>query len=215
MTLVESRLFSYLDKVIQMKVKKAQVTKKDVEALIAWIEAQEAGGKPTNTKDYPEFTKVLEEFEDRPLVWQIKKSIAYRGALNYRTKEYYKLNPGESYVDICGSMYIQIDKEVLDGADPRRKDMKLLFTKVTKASDFYASYSSIPPKHVDFEEYPQFHLKSHLRPKSDFINPYDMSDPTFGAYATMRSAAKETAANKDVNRPKVDIDALGDFKEWL
>lgn len=193
-----------------MKVKKAQVTKKDVEDLIAWIKAQDASSKSTNTKDYPEFTKVLEELEDKPLVWQLKKSIAYRGALNYTTGEYYRIRPGESYVDICGSRYIQIDKEVLDGADPRRKDMKLLFKKVTKASDFYASYSSIPPKHVDFEEYPKFHLKPHLRPKSDFINPYDPSDPSFGSYGMMWTVSKE-----DVNRPKVDIEALGDFKEWL
>jgi len=193
-----------------MKVKKARVTKKDVEDLIAWIKAQDASGKSADTKDYPEFTKVLEEFEDKPLVWQLKKSIAYRGALNYITGEYYEPNPGESYVDICGSRYIQIDKEVLDGADPRRKDMKLLFKKVTKASDFYASYSSIPPKHVYFEEYPIFYIKPHLRPKAAFTVPYDVYDPIFGAYVMMGPASKE-----DVNRPKVDMEALGDFKEWL
>ena len=198
-----------------MKVKKARVTKKDVEDFIAWIKDQYASGKSTNTKDYPGFFEELEEFEDKPLVWQIKKSIAYRGALNYITGEYYKPNPGESYVDICGSRYIQIDKEVLDGADSRRKDMKLLFKKVTKASDFYASYGSIPPEHVNFKEYPNFHLKPHLRPKAAFINPYDMSDPSVGSYEMMWAVVKGTASKEDVNRPKVDMDALGDFKEWL
>ena len=178
-TLVESRLFSYLGKGIQMKVKKAQVTKKDVEDLIAWIKTQHAIGKSANTKDYPEFTKVLAEFEDKPLVWQIKKGIHYRGALNYITGEYYKPNPGESYVDICGSKYIQIDKEVLDGADPRRKDMKLLFKKVTKVSDFWDSYSSIPPEHVDFEKYPKFYLKpthTDVIERRDFYDFISRSD---------------------------------------
>lgn len=189
-----------------MKVKKAQVTKKDVEDFIAWIKAQDASGKSADTKDYPEFTtKVLEEFEDKPLAWQLKKSITYRGALNYITGDYYKPGPGESYVDICGSRYIQIDKEVLDGADPRRKDMKLLFKKVTKASDFYASYSSIPPAHVYFEEYPIFYIKPYLRPKASF---YDVSK-FFGLHEMM------PASKEEANRPKVDIEALGDFKEWL
>ena len=189
-----------------MKVKKARVTKKDVEDLIAWIKDQYASGKSTNTKDYPEFTKVLEDSKDKPLVWQLKKSIAYRGALNCITGDYYKPNPGESYVDICGSRYIQIDKEVLDGADPRRKDMKLLFKKVTKVSDFWDSYSSIPPEHVDFEEYPCFRPKAP--PTTTYAAAYDISK-IFGLHEIM------PAANKDVNRPKVDMEALGDFKEWL
>ncbi len=149
-----------------MKVKKAQVTKKDVEDLIAWIKSQHESGKSTNAKDYPEFTKVLEEFEDKPLVWQIKKGIHYRGALNYRTQREREPGPGESFVDIFGVTYIQNDKEVLDGADTRRKDMKLLFKKVTKVSDFYEGYSSIPPKHVDFEKYPNFYLKPNYLYKS-------------------------------------------------
>ena len=178
-TLVESRLFSYLGKGIQMKVKKAQVTKKDVEDLIAWIKTQHAIGKSTNTKDYPEFTKVLAEFEDKPLVWQIKKGIHYRGAFNCRTQREDRPGPGESYVDIFGSTYIQNDKEVLDGADPRRKDMKLLFKKVTKVSDFYESYSSIPPKHVDFEKYPKFYLKptyTDVIERRDFYDFISRSD---------------------------------------
>ena len=207
-----------------MKVKKARVTKKDVEDLIAWIKDQYASGKSTNTKDYPEFTKVLEDSKDKPLVWQLKKSIAYRGALNCITGEYYKPNPGESYVDICGSRYIQIDKEVLDGADPRRKDMKLLFKKVTKVSDFWDSYDSIPPEHVDFEEYPCFRPKA---PPTTTIDPWAStwdraSTPLMRSYAAAYDISKifglheiMPAANKDVNRPKVDMEALGDFKEWL
>jgi hypothetical protein len=191
-----------------MKVKKAQVTKKDVEDFIAWIKAQDASSKSTNTKDYPEFTKVLEGLEDKPLVWQLKKSISYRGACNYTTGEKHKLGPGESYVVIGGSEYIQNDKEVLDGADPRRKDIRLLFKKATKASDFYASYRSIPPKHVDFEEYPNFYIKPYLRPKASFTAPYDISE-VFGLHEMM------PASKEDTNRPKVDMEALGDFKEWL
>ena len=193
-----------------MKVKKARVTKKDVEDLIAWIKAQDASGKSADTKDYPEFTKVLEEFEDKPLVWQLKKSIAYRGALNYITGEKYRLRPGESYVVIGGSEYIQNDKEALDGADPRRKSINLLFRKVTKASDFYASYRSIPPTSlVGFEEYPSFYPKPHLRPKGA-LNPYNIYEfGSFGLHEIM------FVVNKDVNRPKVDMEALGDFKEWL
>jgi hypothetical protein len=156
-----------------MKVKKAQVTKKDVEDLIAWIKAQHSSGKSTNTKDYPEFTKVLEEFEDKPLVWQIKKGIHYRLAFNCRTQREDRPGPGESYVDIFGDTYIQNDKEVLDGADPRRKDMKLLFKKVMKVSDFYESYSSISPKHVDFEKYPNFYLKPNYTDVIERRNFYD------------------------------------------
>lgn len=179
-----------------MKVKKARVTKKDVEDLIAWIKDQYASGKSTNTKDYPEFTKVLEDSKDKPLVWQLKKSIAYRGALNCITGDYYKPNPGESYVDICGSRYIQIDKEVLDGADPRRKDMKLLFKKVTKVSDFCAQYYLIPGTYRTLEEYPHFKLKPHHLRRGSL------------AFHEMMHA-------EDVSRPKVDMEALGDFKEWL
>jgi len=207
-TLVESRLFLYLGEGIQMKVKKAQVTKKDVEDFIVWIKAQDASGKSADTKDYPEFTKVLEESEDKPLAWQLKKSISYRGAWNYTTGERYRCRPGESYVVIGGSEYIQNDKEALDGADPRRKSINLLFRKATKASDFYASYSSIPPKHVDFEEYPIFYIKPYLRPKSSFTVPYDVSK-VFGLHEMM------PASEEKANRPKVDMEALGDFKEWL
>lgn len=192
-----------------MKVKKARVTKKDVEDFIVWIKDQYASGKSADTKDYPEFTKVLEGLKDKPLVWQLKKDISYRGAWNYTTGERYRCRPGESYMVIGGSEYIQNDKEALDGADPRRKDMKLLFKKVTKASDFYASYRSIPPPSlVGFEEYPSFYPKPHLRPKGAFTVPYDVSE-VFGLHEMM------PASKEEANHPKVDIDALGDFKEWL
>lgn len=145
-------------------MKKAQVTKIDVQRFKEWLEIQMTCERTSvDTRHYHAFQEILEEHNDKPLVWQIKKPPSYKSAHNYKTGGTFELGHGESYVDICGEKYIQNDKEVLDNEDPRRKSTKILFQKTAKLTDLACSYHYLPPElqtaHAKLEEYPHFFVK--------------------------------------------------------
>ena len=141
-------------------MKKAQVTKADVQRFKEWLETQMVCERTSvDTRHYPAFQDTLEEYDDKPPVWQIKKPLSYKCARNYKTGGTFELGQGESYVDICGEKYIQNDKEIFDGDDTRRKNTKLLFQKTAKLTDLAFSYHYIPPEHTILEEYPHVFVK--------------------------------------------------------
>ena len=141
-------------------MKKAQVTKADVLRFKEWLESQMVCDRTSvDARHYPAFQEMLEEYDDRPLVWQIKKPLFYKWAQDCKTGGTIELGQGESYVEICGEKYIQNDKEALENADPRRKNVKLLFQKTAKLTDLAYSYHSIPPEYTALEEYPHFYVK--------------------------------------------------------
>lgn len=141
-------------------MKKAQVTKADVLRFKEWIESQMTCERTTvDTRRYPAFQETLEEYDDKPPVWQIKKPLSYKCAHNYKTGGTFELGQGESYVDICGEKYIQNDKEIFDCDDTRRKNTKLLFQKTAKLTDLAFSYHYMPPEHTVLAEYPHVFVK--------------------------------------------------------
>ena len=84
-------------------MKKAQVTKADVQRFKEWLETQMVCERTSvDTRHYPAFQEILEEYDDKPPVWQIKKPLSYKCARNYKTGGTFELGQGESYVDICG-----------------------------------------------------------------------------------------------------------------
>jgi len=141
-------------------MKKAQVTKADVLRFKEWLETKMTCERTNvDTRHYPAFQEILEEYDDKPPVWQIKKPKSYKSAHNYQTGGTHELGQGESYVDICGEKYIQNDKENFDSDDPRRKNTKLLFQKTAKLTDLAFSYYYLPPEHTVLEEYPRVFVK--------------------------------------------------------
>jgi hypothetical protein len=141
-------------------MKKAQVTKADVLRFKEWLETKMTCERTNvDTRHYPAFQEILEEYDDKPPVWQIKKPKSYKSAHNYQTGGTHELSQGESYVDICGDKYIQNDKENFDSDDPRRKSVKLLFQKTAKLTNLAFSYHYMPPEHTILEEYPHVFVK--------------------------------------------------------
>lgn len=145
-------------------MKKAQVTKADVQRFKEWLETQMVCERTSvDTRHYPAFQEILEEYDDKPPVWQIKKPLSYKCARNYKTGGTFELGQGESYVDICGEKYIQNDKEIFDGDDTRRKNTKLLFQKTAKLTDLAFSYHYLPQENREgnnvLEEYPHVFVK--------------------------------------------------------
>ena len=145
-------------------MKKAQVTKADVLRFKEWLETKMTCERTSvDTRHYPAFQEILEEYDDKPPVWQIKKPLSYKSAHNYKTGGTHELGQGESYVDICGEKYIQNDKENFDSDDPRRKNIKLLYQKTAKLTDLAFSYHYLPQENREgnnvLEEYPHVFVK--------------------------------------------------------
>lgn len=145
-------------------MKKAQVTKADVLRFKEWLETKMTCERTSvDTQHYPAFQETLEEYDDKPPVWQIKKGLSCSSAYNYQTKETRQPGIGESLIRLGNSDYIKNDQEELDNEDPRRKSVKLLFQKTAKLTDLAFSYHYLPQENREgnnvLEEYPHVFVK--------------------------------------------------------